>query len=132
MMSQLSTDGRRGREVGGVSKRLYVGGLAYQTTEEDLAALFGEIGEPESVRVIVDRDTGRSKGFGFVEMSTEEGALAAIQHFDGITFQGRRLTVNEAKPQEPRSSQGFVAPRREGGGGYGGHDSYGGGGGRRY
>jgi RNA recognition motif-containing protein len=116
--------------VRNVSKRLYIGGLAYQTTEEDLGVLFGELGGFESIRVIVDRDTGRSKGFGFIEMATEDGARAAIEQFDGTTFQGRRLTVNKAKPQEPRSAQGFGGPRRDTGG-YGGRDSYGGGS-RRY
>lgn len=111
-----------------MAKRLYVGGLAYQTTEEDLRTLFSEVGSSLSVRVVVDRETGRSKGFGFVEMTTEEAAQEAIQRFDGITFQGRRLTVNEARPQEPRSSQGFGGARRGGGyGGYDGRDQYRGG-----
>ena len=112
-----------------MAKRLYIGGLAYQTTDEDLGSLFSEVGSVGSIRVIVDRDSGRSKGFGFVEMLTDEAAQDAIQRFDGITFQGRRLTVNEARPQEPRSSQGFGGARRGGGhGGYVGRDQYRGGG----
>jgi len=107
-----------------MSKRLYIGGLAYQTTEHDLAALFDEIGGYTSVRIITDRDTGRSKGFGFVEMDSDGGATAAIQRFDGTMLHGRRLTVNEARPQEARPASGFGGPRRSG---YGPRESFGGG-----
>ncbi len=116
-----------------MSKRLYIGGLTYHTTEGELEALFSEIGGYTSIRIITDRETGRSKGFGFVEMTTDDGALAAIQRFDGTMLDGRRLTVNEARPQEPRAasgSGGFGGPRRAN---FGPRESFGsGGGGRRY
>jgi cold-inducible RNA-binding protein len=107
-----------------VGRKLYVGNLAYQVSDADLEQLFAGFGIVESAQVIQDRDTGRSKGFGFVEMSSEAEAHAAIQGLQDREVNGRRLTVNEAKPREPRS----------GGGGYGGGGGrgYGGGGGRRY
>jgi RNA recognition motif-containing protein len=96
---------------------------------------FGQYGTVQSAQVIQDRDTGRSKGFGFVEMDTEAEAQAAIQGLNDQEYEGRRLTVNEAKPREPRSGGGYGGGR-SGGGGYGGGRSggggYGGGGGRRY
>lgn len=104
-----------------MSKKLYVGGLSYGTTEESLHGLFSEAGQVESVKVIIDRDTGRSKGFGFVEMATDAAAQDAISKYDGKEFEGRRLTVNEAKPQAPRTGGG--------GGGGGGRGGWGGGGG---
>jgi cold-inducible RNA-binding protein len=103
-----------------MSKRIYVGNLSYQTTENDLASLFEQVGEVESVNIITDRDTGRSKGFGFVEMGSDE-ADKAIAQFNGTEINGRTITVNEARPREDRSGN------RGGGGGFGG----GGGGGRR-
>ncbi len=106
-----------------MGKRLYVGGLSYDTTEESLSAGFGEAGTVESSRIIMDRMTGRSRGFGFVEMSTEEEAQKAIEMWDGKEFEGRTLTVNEARPQEER------APR---GGNGGGNDRGGNGGGGRW
>lgn len=87
-------------------KKLYVGGLSYGTTEDALHELFSQAGQVDSVKIIVDRETGRSKGFGFVEMSTDSAAQDAISRYDGKEFDGRRLTVNEAKPQAPRQSGG--------------------------
>jgi RNA recognition motif-containing protein len=102
-----------------VGKKLYVGNLTFQISSADLEQLFAEFGTVQSAQVIQDRDTGRSKGFGFVEMGTPAEAQAAIQGLHDQEINGRRLTVNEAKPREPRPGGG-------GGGGYGG----GGGGGR--
>jgi len=82
--------------------KLYVGGLPYQTTEEDLEKAFSEAGSVTSVRIITDRETQRSRGFGFVEFSTAEEAQKGIDMFDGKDFDGRTLTVNEARPQAPR------------------------------
>lgn len=101
------------------SNKLYVGGLPYSVTEDRLEELFAEHGTVESARVITDKFTGRSRGFGFVEMSSQEEAQAAIDKLNGTDLEGRSLTVNEAKPREPRS-----------GGGGGGGDHGGGGGGR--
>ncbi|MEO1927946.1 MAG: RNA-binding protein [Nautiliaceae bacterium] len=81
-------------------KTIYVGNINYQATEEDLKPLFSEYGEVLSVKIINDRETGRSKGFGFIEM--ESGAETAIEELDGKEFQGRRLRVNEARPRAPR------------------------------
>ncbi len=92
-----------------MSQKMYVGNLSFQTTESDLETLFAQAGNVESVRIITDRDTGRSRGFGFVEMSGED-AKKAISQFNESDLDGRALTVNEAKPQV----------KREGGGGYGG------------
>jgi cold-inducible RNA-binding protein len=80
-----------------LSKKLYVGNLSFQTTEDDLTGLFATTGEVESVRIITDRDTGRSRGFGFVEMSADN-AEKAIAQFNGTEFRGRALAVNEARP----------------------------------
>jgi RNA recognition motif-containing protein len=102
-----------------VAKNLYVGNLPFGTTSEDLEQLFGQHGTVTRAQVMTDRETGRSRGFGFVEMS--DGADAAIQALNGNQFQGRALTVNEARPREER-------PR--GGGGGGGYGGGGGGGGR--
>ena len=104
-------------------KKLYVGNLTYDTTEDNLVELFSEFGEVLSAQIIIDRDTNRSKGFGFVEMA--EGADEAANALNGQDFHGRNLTVNEARPREPRDNRGG------GGGGYGGGGGgYGGGGGR--
>ena len=80
-----------------MSKKVYVGNLPFRTTEDELASLFGEVGAVESVSIIIDRETGRSKGFGFVSMSDED-AEKAIAQFNGYQFSGRPLTVNEARP----------------------------------
>jgi RNA recognition motif-containing protein len=104
-----------------MGSKLYVGGLPYSATESQLTSLFAEHGTVESARVIADKFTGQSRGFGFVEMSTAEEAKAAITALNGSQMDGRSLTVNEAKPMEPRS----------GGAGGGGGSRFGGGGGGR-
>jgi cold-inducible RNA-binding protein len=86
-----------------MAKKLYVGNLSYDTTQAELETLFGQIGEVAQVSLITDRDTGRSKGFGFVEMATEEHAQEAIHRLNGNSFGNRSLTVNEARPREERS-----------------------------
>ncbi len=101
--------------------KLYVGNLPYQTNDHSLEALFQAYGEVESAKVITDRDSGRSKGFGFVEMPNREEALAAIDGLNGKEVDGRTITVNEARPK-PAGGGG-------GGGGRGGRGGYGGGGG---
>jgi cold-inducible RNA-binding protein len=111
-----------------MSKRIFVGNLSYQTTESDITSLFEQAGEVESASIITDRETGRSKGFAFVEMGNE-GADKAITQFNGTELNGRALTVNEARPREERP--------RTGGGGYGGGRNSNGGGrgggfGKRY
>ncbi len=103
-----------------MGKKLYIGNLSYDVTSSELEAMLAEHGTVLSAEVISDRSTGRSKGFGFVEMDSDEQAQAAISALDGQAHGGRNLTVNEAKPR---------APRTGGGGGYGGGG--GGGGGRR-
>jgi len=105
-----------------VGKKLYVGNLTYQVSNSDLEQLFSQFGSVQSAQIIADRDTGRSKGFGFVEMSSESEAQAAIQGLHDQEHDGRRLTVNEAKPREPRPGGGY------GGGGGRGREGYGGGG----
>lgn len=109
-----------------MGKKLYVGNLAYSVRDNDLEQAFGEFGAIVSAKVMMERDTGRSKGFGFVEMGSDAEALAAIEAMNGHSLQGRALTVNEARPMEARP------PRTGGGGGYGGGGGgggYGGGGG---
>jgi RNA recognition motif-containing protein len=121
-----------------MSTKLYVGNLAFQTTSEDLQQLFSQAGTVESANVVEDRDTGRSRGFAFVEMSTPEEATAAIEQFNGKEVSGRSLTVNEARPRENRGGgggggRGGFGGNRGGGGGRGGYGGNrgGGGGGRR-
>lgn len=109
-----------------MGKKLYVGNLGYSTTTSEIEQLFAESGTVESAQVITDRDTGQSKGFGFVEMSSSQEAEAAIAALNGKEFGGRVLKVNEAKPQESRSGGGGGH-----GGGRGGRGGYGGGGGGR-
>src|SRR4029079_3809803 len=103
-----------------VAKKLYVGNLPYSTSDSDLERLFEPHGTVQSAQVIMDRDTGRSKGFGFVEMASDQEAQAAIAALSGKQVGGRSLTVNEAKPREDRGGRG--------GGGGGGRGGYGGGG----
>jgi cold-inducible RNA-binding protein len=120
-----------------MGKKLYVGNLPFSITEERVGEVFGQIGQIESIRIVIDRDTGRSKGFGFVEMSSDDEAAAAIEQLHGAELDGRTLVVNEARPMEPRGDRGgFGGPRRDGGGGGGGFgaprgDRNGGGGGDR-
>ncbi len=107
-----------------MTKKLYVGNMSYDTTQDQIRELFSQAGEVSDVALITDRETGRPKGFGFVEMATEEGSKEAIKRFNGYSLDNRNLTVNEARPREERS----------GGGGYGGggrRDNRSGGGNRR-
>ena len=110
-----------------MSTRLYVGNLNFRTTSDELREMFAQAGEVDNATVVEDRDTGRSRGFGFVEMATQEGAAAAIEQFNGKEFGGRTLTVNEARPRVERGGYGGGGGDRGGRGGYGGG---GGGGGR--
>jgi RNA recognition motif-containing protein len=108
-----------------MAMKLYVGNLSFQTSSEELQQLFSQAGTVESASVVEDRDTGRSRGFGFVEMASKEEGEKAIQQFNGTDLNGRNLTVNEARPREDRGNRGGGGGR---GGGYGGNR--GGGGGR--
>lgn len=108
-----------------MGKKLYVGNLSYKVSSSDLEQLLSQYGQVQSAEVIVDRDSGRSKGFGFVEMSTDEEAQAAIAGLNGNEHEGRALTVNEARPREPRNGGGFGGGGGRGGrGGYGGRGQY--------
>jgi len=111
-----------------MGKKLYVGNLAYSIRDNDLEQAFSQYGSVASAKVMMERDSGRSKGFGFVEMGTDAEALAAIEGLNGQSLEGRSLTVNEARPMEPRSPGGFGG----GGGRSGGGGGYGGGGGGGY
>jgi cold-inducible RNA-binding protein len=118
-----------------MGNKLYVGNLPYSVRDEDLQQAFGEFGQVSSAKVMMERDTGRSKGFGFVEMGSDAEAQQAINGMNGQSLGGRSLVVNEARPMEPRPPRtgGFGAGRREGGGFGGGGDGqfrspYGGGG----
>lgn len=102
-----------------MAKKLYVGNLSYDMTDSELQSVFEPFGQVQSVQIIMDRDSGRSKGFGFVEMGSQQEAQAAIDALHGKEVNGRPLTVNEARPREERP-----------GGGGGGRGGYGGGGGR--
>jgi RNA recognition motif-containing protein len=108
-----------------MNKNLYVGNLSLKVTNDDLKTNFSEAGEVVSVSVIKDKFTGQSKGFGFVEMKTEEGATAAIQKFNGGTLDGKVITVNEARPKKEFGAGG--GGNRGGGGGYRGGGNRGGG-----
>jgi len=115
-----------------MTMKLYVGNLAFQTSSQDLQELFAQAGTVESASVVEDRETGRSRGFGFVEMSSKEEGATAISQFNGKEVNGRSLTVNEAKPRENRAGGGggrggFGGGRS--GGGYSGNRGGGGGGG---
>jgi RNA recognition motif-containing protein len=120
--------------------KLYVGNLAFQTSSEDLQELFAQAGTVESASVVEDRETGRSRGFGFVEMASKEEGQKAIEQFNGKELNGRNLNVNEARPREDRGGGGggrgggFGGNRGGGGGrggGFGGNRGGGGGGGNR-
>ena len=103
-----------------MGNKLYVGNLSFNTTDDGLANLFAQVGSVESAKVVTDRDSGRSKGFGFVEMSSAEEAEEAIQKFNGYSLDGRNLNVSEARPMAPRGDRGgFGGGRRPGGGGGG-------------
>ena len=114
-----------------MGNKLYVGNLPYSFRDSDLEQTFGQYGAVSSAKVMMERDTGRSKGFGFVEMGSDAEAQAAIQGVHGQNFGGRDLVVNEARPMEPRAprSGGFGGGAGGGGGGYGGGGSRSGGGG---
>ena len=124
-----------------MNKKLYVSNLAFSINDEILGEVFAEAGSVVSAKVITDRDTGRSKGFGFVEMSTDEEATDAISKLNGLDLQGRPIGVSEARPQLPRESRGsgggygggggggYGGGRDSGGGGRGGYGGGGGGGG---
>lgn len=100
-----------------MGNKLYVGNLPYSATEQTLESSFAECGTVQSAKIIIDRDSGRSKGFGFVEMATSEEAQAAIQRFNGAEWEGRAMNVSEAKPMAPRENRG--------GGGGGSRGGYG-------
>ena len=112
-----------------MGSKLYVGNLSYNTTSSDLEQMCAPHGTVQSAEVIADRDTGRSKGFGFVQMGSDAEAQAAIAALNGQQVDGRALTVNEAKPKEARSGGGGGGRGGYGGGGGGGRGGYGGGGG---
>jgi RNA recognition motif-containing protein len=127
-----------------MGKKLYVGNLPYSATEQALTDSFSECGTVTSVKIITDRETGRSKGFGFIEMETDEAAASAITKFNGAMYEGRAMTVSEAKPMAPREGgggrgfggggggRGGFGGGRGGGGGFGGGRGGGGGGGNRW
>jgi cold-inducible RNA-binding protein len=111
-------------------KNLFVGNLSFQTTDSELQALFEQFGEITRVQIMTDRDTGRSRGFGFVEMANDEDAAKAIEALNGKELGGRALNVNEARPKpEGRGGRGFGGGGGGGRGGYGRDDNRGGGGG---
>jgi cold-inducible RNA-binding protein len=117
-----------------MATKLYVGNLSFQTTSDELRDHFAQAGNVESASVVEDRMTGRSRGFGFVEMATPEEAAAAIEQLNGKEFGGRNLTVNEARPRTdrgPGGGGGYGGGGNRGGYGGGGGGGYGGGGGRR-
>lgn len=117
-----------------MGNKLYVGNLSWGVRDDDLQQHFAAFGSVVSAKVMMDRETGRSKGFGFVEMGSDAEAQAAIQGMNGQSVDGRNLVVNEARPMEarpPRSGGGFGGGRRDGGGGFGGGGGGGYGGGRR-
>ena len=118
---------RRYSSLGGfMGKKIYVGNLPFSATNESLSEMFASFGKVDSSKIVTDRDTGRSKGFGFVEMADSSEADAAIEKLNGADFGGRSLTVNEARPMEPRTGGGGFGGGRGGdrggrsGGGFGG------------
>ena len=122
-----------------MSNKLYVGNLSFRVTSEDLQEYFGAAGAVDSANVVYDRETGRSRGFGFVEMADDDAANAAIAQFNGQEYDGRNMVVNEARPREDRGNGGGGGRRGSGGGGgydrgsgggNGGGGGYGGGGNR--
>lgn len=119
---------RKGTGLVYMTMKLYVGNLPFSTSNSDLEELFASVGTVESATVVEDRETGRSRGFGFVEMASQEEGTAAIEQLNGSDMNGRELKVNEARPRENR---GFGGPRGGSGGG-GGRGGYGGGGGGNF
>jgi RNA recognition motif-containing protein len=119
-----------------MGKKLYVGNLSYAVSDENLAEVFGQCGTVESARVVTDRDSGRSKGFGFVEMSSDTEATEAIEKLNGQDLSGRNMNVSEAKPMAPREGGGgrggFGGGGRSGGGGGNSRGGFSGGGRSRY
>ena len=119
-----------------MAKKLYVGGLPYSTTDDELREAFSQAGSVDSATIIMDRMSGRSKGFGFVEMTSDEDAQKAIELWNGKDFGGRTLTVNEARPMEERPRNNFRGGGNDrggyGGGARGGNGGGGGGGGRSW
>ena len=113
-----------------MGNKLYVGNLAYSVRDESLQEAFGQFGTVTSAKVMMDRETGRSKGFGFVEMGSDAEAQAAINGMNGQALEGRAIVVNEARPREERPGGFGGGGGRSGGGGFGGGGGYGGGGGR--
>jgi RNA recognition motif-containing protein len=114
-----------------MGKKLYIGNLPFTASEQDLSNVFAECGTVESVKIITDRESGRSKGFAFVEMSSDEEAAKVIESFNGATMDGRAMNISEARPQEPRTGGGGGGGRGFGGGGGGrSGGGFGGGGGR--
>src|SRR5262245_31353768 len=103
LMSSLAAIG------GSMGKKLYVGNLPFNATDDSLNEVFSQVGNVQSAKIIMDRDTGRSKGFGFVEMSTDAEATDAIQKFNGAQYGGRSMTVAEARPMAPREDKAFGA-----------------------
>lgn len=112
-----------------MGKKLYVGNLSYGVSNDSLQQMFEAFGSVQSAQIVMDRETGRSKGFGFVEMSSDQEAQAAINGLNGKEVEGRALTVNEARPREDRGGGGGRGGYGGGGGGRGGRGGYGGGGG---
>ncbi|OGS16596.1 MAG: RNA-binding protein [Elusimicrobia bacterium RIFCSPHIGHO2_02_FULL_61_10] len=112
-----------------MSKRIYVGGLPFKTTEEEMNALFATYGQVTSAKLITDKYSGQSRGFGFVEMPNDEEAIAAMEKLNGSDFGGRKLTINEARPMEARPRTGGFGGGRDGGGRGGDRGGRGGGGG---
>ena len=112
-----------------MSTKLYVGNLSFRVTSEDLEEYFAQAGSVESANVVFDRETGRSRGFGFVEMASEDGATSAISQFNGQEYDGRNMVVNEARPRENGGGGrgGYGGGGNRGGGGYGGGGHRGGG-----
>jgi RNA recognition motif-containing protein len=115
-----------------MATKLYVGNLSFNATTADLEALFGQVGAVASVNIITDKFSGQSRGFGFVEMESQQEAQTAIERFNGYELQGRALTVNEARPQGERSGGGRSSFGGGGGGGRGAGSGGGGRGGRRW
>ena len=108
-----------------MGKKLYVGNLSFRVTDDDLFEHFSQIGSVESANVVFDRETSRSRGFGFVEMASDDDAAKAVEEYNGQDYDGRNMVVNEARPREEgggggRGGRGGGGGRRGGGGGYGG------------